>query len=226
MHLEYAAVVQAMCGSLALRVPSPHSVWDFSLYDLEVCASVWKTLFRAARYVPAGFLPYTSFSAPRAWVNYTSASSQLIFFGARFLRTTSVNFSCFPDNTLFIRSIWNDQEWTRFVQMHSIFLNVHKTCNDRELGGDSVRFARILNTRGLVISQTVNTRDMLDFEGIVDFVPLHELAERHRVLAAMSPTEREHLAQVRYGKFKARHSPHTIFGRAGIYRDVINHSSV
>ena len=128
--------------------------------------------------------------------------------------------ACFPRETAFVRSVWDDQAWEKFVSRKSIFLNVHKTCNTSAIGADSVRFARVLNARGLMISQSANVRDMQDFEGLVDFAPLNQLAEVHRLRAAMLPAEREHLAQTRYEMFKTRHSPQNIFRKAGVYSEL------
>lgn len=77
--------------------------------------------------------------------------------------------------------------------------------------------SRLLNARGLVLSEPSYWKDEREYVGMVDFVPLSQMGTAFETLAASAAEEREQLREERHGLFTRRFDPSAIFERAGIH---------
>ena len=77
--------------------------------------------------------------------------------------------------------------------------------------------SRLLNARGLVLSEPSYWKDEREYVGMVDFVPLAQMGTAFETLAASAAEEREQLRDERHELFARRFDPSAIFERAGIH---------
>ena len=77
--------------------------------------------------------------------------------------------------------------------------------------------SRLLNARGLVLSEPCYWKDEREYVGMVEFVPLSQMGTAFETLAASAAEEREQLRDERHGLFMQRFDPSAIFERAGVY---------
>jgi len=206
----------------AFSSPGPvDEVWDFSWHNIESCqASPNFSHAATLRYVPLGALSY----GPR--VAHSDPAGPLCFLGA--FKNYKRRKACLAAVSSELGSafekhddVWKDSAYEALLKRHDIFLNIHNYCMD---GHNPVTFrvARLLNARGIVISERCHPKDEIEFDGIVTFVNTTvswpaALAAAYNRTAAMPAHERTSLAARRHRLWTKRFAPATIFERAGLY---------
>ena len=91
---------------------------------------------------------------------------------------------------------------------HRVFVNLHKDCGSPLRPAEAVRFAILLAVGARVVSEHANPADEREFEGLVEFVPLADLAQATtRALAAEAGSAAAQAQSDRIAIFRERFAP-------------------
>ena len=123
-------------------------------------------------------------------------------------------------------NVWSHDAFQRVLNSPSIFLNVHKSvvkgshhwnasCGDHH-NPVTFRFAKLLNSGALLISEKCNQRDELEFADLVNFTRFSNLGHKFARLQRLTRAQRHELAVRRRNTFAERFAPEKVFLRAGI----------
>ena len=88
---------------------------------------------------------------------------------------------------------------------HRVFVNLHKDCGSPLRPAEAVRFAVLLAVGARVVSEHATPADEREFEGLVEFVPLADLAQATtRALAAEAGSAAAQAQSDRIATFRER----------------------
>lgn len=200
--------------SCQLTLNEVDEIWDFSWHNIDNCKG--QDNAPRQRYVPLAALP-----TPMTKQNEHPGA--LLFFGI----AEAKDRPCWEElkNEMGGKleseySAWNDGAYQEVLRTHNIFLNLHKNCGRGKQKDHhnpiTWRNPKLLNARGLIISQRAVPKDEHEFAGLIDFVELEDIPKKYQELANMSKTDRQKLADLRFEQFQARFHPGRIFEEAGI----------
>ena len=221
-----------LCSPTVDKLPrGPTFSWnsEHQVACVSIAASRNRCQRRVLRYVPLGALPMRFATQHRSHLNTIAFLGnphyrrQECWDGLR--KQLSPN-----DRLIFINNVWSDQAYEEILHHQEVFVNVHTSMNKGSQNwspfcGDShnpvtFRFAKLLNSRALIISEHCHVRDEEEFQGTVTFVNFSALGSAFRHLRQQTKVERQLLAEERYRLFQRRFAPEDVFRRSGITRSL------
>jgi len=201
-------------------------IWDYgwgNIGEIKKCSATLPDV----RYVPAGYLQ----NWPRH-PDFTSANPnfKLIFFGSlAFDRAKCwekvLEHPLAKANIANIYNIWDDRAFQGFVNdpaAQGVFLNFHKFCTYPRPPGNATRsleprMSQLMSTKVFIISERSHWKDEALYEGIVDFVEMHDVGKAFEKLYNLSVPERQALLDKRFELYKKRFNPSEILRRAKVH---------
>ena len=112
--------------------------------------------------------------------------------------------------------MWDHNAYARLLNTSWLQLNIHKMCNSSHQPV-TFRFAKLINSRSIVLSERAYPKDEEEFGEMVSFVKFDDIPREYARLAGMAAEERRRLARSRSSLFAERFHPQRIFSRAGVY---------
>ena len=211
--------------------------WHYTLHNAQLCwrlASDSSTRRHVHRYVPPGALGVDLFPAPLQ--RFRSASkvwwhppAETAAFLGLIPRNNTPNMpgyariSCFKSlkSTLGSKLVHRDDVFTldrmrKLIQLHGVFVNLHKDCGVANRPAEAVRFSLLLSAGARIVSERSDPADERAYAGFVHFVNLPDLGQAvEAALAEVAAEPKEAIAR-RLKAFEQQFAPATIFARAGL----------
>ena len=210
-------------------------IWDYSRHNVELCTSarngggdpISKVPYR---YVPPGAFSDASLPERKRFLPEPPADAALAstaaFLGAIPSNSTPgmpgyARRRCFATlkaelgaGLRHADSAYTAASLRGELLKHRVFVNLHKDCGSPLRPAEAVRFAVLLAVGARVVSEHANPADEREFEGLVEFVPLADLAQATtRALAAEAGSAAAQAQSDRIAIFRERFAPSTIFER-------------
>ena len=211
--------------------------WHYTLHNAQLCwrvAANTSTRSHIHRYVPPGALGVDLFHAP----SQTFRSGSTVWWHppaetAAFLglipRNNTPNMpgyariSCFKSlkSTLGSKLVHRDDIFTldrvrKLIQLHGVFVNLHKDCGVANRPAEAVRFSLLLSAGARIVSERSNPADERAYAGFVNFVNLPDLGQAvEAALAEVAAEPKEAIAR-RLKAFEQHFAPAAIFALAGL----------
>lgn len=148
----------------------PDELWDYSISNTRYCRQQLPLM--KVRYAPIGHYKRTPV------VDYSSQklANVTVFFGVKQYRPPSC-WSKFS-HLQFIQDVWGDVKLETLLKKRFLFLNVHKDCGNPQ-NPVAIRIPMLIQSKGIVVSELVDSEDQSMFEGMLDFAtdPQSKLTE-------------------------------------------------
>ena len=206
-------------------------LWDFSLDNVDACRNA--TLPKGYEKPLLRHVPLTATldeEAPKLLRQPDTANATLTFFGSSHFGRGPCLRAIERDlkhPLLRVYDVFDASAYEQFLHRadSGLYLNLHKECVVNPSAEHLTHGARpvtwrnpkLLNARGLIISEPCYWRDEAEYAGLVDFVPLDKIGATAEALLCLSAEQRLALAIARYECFRARFHPLAIFLHAGIH---------
>ena len=212
-------VAESVDPKVRCLLPSPlvDEVWDFSWHNIDFCRSGPRA--PQLRYVPLGSLELVQ-DVPLV-TRYDQTAPPLVFFGQARTHNRPKCWQYLSEhlpkkNLQNVHNAWTGKDFATVLTVSPIHVNIHKNCEEVH-NPVTFRFAKLLNSGVLLISEFSYPKDEEEFEGLVSFVNFTDIPSEYWRLANMSGEARRELAQTRRKRFAKRFHPPALFERAGIY---------
>ena len=221
----------------------PDELWSYSHRVLEMC----KSAYPVRRYVPPGHIDRAALAAEGAATSTDLAKdapsrggeTELLFLGYPFFKGRQPCYGKLQlalgqrvNATWSVSSAAEFDTWWAEQGSHVVHLNLHKRgTGDVQTGSGSVcsdsatepfeafRAALLLSRGAQLLSQRSDERDEAEFDGLVHFAALGDMATLLPKLLQRVRTR----AQLRIAaRYRERFEPQRLFARAGIYERLLN----